>query len=70
MLPSIPPGVAPLIQPQYIMSQGLPMYQPAFTLNYDDLQFIQRGIHPHMVCPDLIFIIFFLNYFLISLVTT
>lgn len=50
MLPSIPPGVAPLIQHQYIMSQGLPMYQPAFTLNYDDLQYLQRGMHPHMVC--------------------
>lgn len=52
MLPSIPPGVTPLIQPQYIMSQGLPMYQPAFTLNYDDLQYLQRGMHPHMVCSD------------------
>lgn len=50
MLPSIPPGVTPLLGPQYIMSQGgLPLYQPAFTLNYDDLQYLQRGMHPHMV---------------------
>jgi hypothetical protein len=50
MLPSIPPGVTPLLGPagpQYIMSQ--PLYQPAFTLNYDDLQYLPRGIHPHMV---------------------
>lgn len=50
MLPSIPPGVAPLLGPQYIMSQGtLPLYQPAFTLNYDDIQYLQRGMHPPMV---------------------
>ncbi|XP_065221100.1 protein lingerer isoform X2 [Planococcus citri] len=49
MLPSIPPGVAPLLGPQYIMSQGtLPLYQPAFTLNYDDIQYLQRGMHPPM----------------------
>lgn len=51
MLPSIPPGVAPLLPPQYMISQGsLPLYgPPTFTLNYDELQYLQRGIHPHMV---------------------
>jgi len=52
MLPSIPPGVTPLLGPagpQYIMSQ--PLYQPAFTLNYDELQYLPRGIHAHMVSP-------------------
>lgn len=50
MLPSIPPGVAPLLPPQYMISQGsLPLYgPPTFTLNYDELQYLQRGLHPHM----------------------